>query len=97
MRINYERVLTQAKEIESLGNDLKKILNELNSMMCEIPDAWSGEASRTYMKACNELKNKISDSSQRVISAARDIRITANKIHDEDERMARSARFIKNK
>lgn len=93
MRINYEKVLRQAGQIEDLGDELKRIADEINTMMGEIPGTWGGEAANAYLKACEELKQKISSSSQKIKKISRDIRNAAQRIHEEDERMVASVKI----
>jgi WXG100 family type VII secretion target len=91
VRINYERVLGQANEIEGLGGDLQRVVSDLQTLMSEIPSSWKGDASSAYLKECEDLKVKMQNTSQNIKNVSQNIRTIARIIHDEDERMARVA------
>lgn len=94
MRINYTKVISQANEIESLGEDLRLMNVNLQHMIQEIPAYWKGEAANAYLKVCEELRVKISNTVRSISSTASDIKVVAERIKREDEERARKAAML---
>lgn len=95
MRINYSRVVRQANEIDDLGDELKKVADDLGELMVEIPATWRGSASEAYLKQCEDLKRSMKSTSRDINNVADLIKRVAKRIHDEDEEEARRAQSLK--
>lgn len=97
MRINYHESLRQAKKIQELGEDLKRLSQKIDHLRLDIPNTWRGIASDEYMKECQILLNKMSKTSKEIINVSSTIKRVAEKIHQEDLEQARRAKSMQNK
>lgn len=89
MRINYDKVIRQAHEMDELGCELQRIAVELNEMQQGMQAAWKGDAATAYTQKCLGLKETIEKTAKNIVSVSRVIKNTADNIRDEDEKLAR--------
>lgn len=86
IRIDYDQVLRQAREIESVAVDLEEARKELRGIVSDIDANWDGEASNVYMQRCNRLEEYIREVSRDMNRVSATIREVVRIIREADER-----------
>lgn len=93
-RINYIQVMTQAKRIASLADDLKTQYNKLNTISQDTATTWKGEAATMTLQEIEEMKASILSDCKKMDAIADTIMSVARMIQQEDERRAAEARAL---
>lgn len=95
MRINYNKVISQAGEISQNAKDLKQCVQMLEVMEDASNSAWQGAAANEFRKRLNLLRQEINRTSQDIENVSRKIRSCAKRIKNEDELAAQRATQLK--
>lgn len=95
IRIDYERVMHQADEVDGQAGRLGQAIQELESLMEQVRTSWESPASTEFLGKCNVLRDKMRDNQLVMLTVAGDVRGTAKRIRDEDLRSAEVAAALK--
>jgi len=93
-RMNYDRVFSQASQIEELARDLGRRIDELDGLLAQVKSGWAGPASTRFQAKLCDLMNEMSDTKQAMESLASKIKKTARALKKEDERLAEEAESL---
>lgn len=56
IRLNYNKMLSQARRLEELANEINCMTDgDLEQMMCTLSDAWKGEDGKDFRNKGNQL------------------------------------------
>ena len=97
IRIDYERVMHQAEEVDEQAGRLGQAIQELDSLVEQIRAAWESPARREFLGQCQVLREEMRSNQLAMLSVASDVRGTAKRIRDEDLRSAEMAAQLKRK
>ncbi len=97
IRIDYERVMHQADEVDGQAARLGQSIRELETLMDHIRAAWESPASAEFLGKCNLLREEMRNNQLTMLAVAVDVRGTAKRIRDEDLRSAEMAAALKRK
>ena len=89
-RINYDRVVKQANQINNLSNDLGKEITKLENLLARIKNEWCGPASAEFQKQLISLIQDMKDTKYNMSSVSSTIKNVAKNIQKEDEKLANS-------
>ena len=86
IRINYDQVIRQANEIESIAGDLDGVKKELQNIISDLDINWDGEASKIYLQRCTQLGEYVREVSRDMSRVSSTIKEVARIIKEADER-----------
>ena len=89
-RINYNRVVKQANQINDLSYDLGKEITSLENLLARIKSEWCGPASEAFQKQLIMLIADMKTTRKNMSSVSSTIKNVASKIQAEDEKLANS-------
>lgn len=89
MRINYSRVISQARDIGGLAGNMKSESRTLQQEMSQASSRWNGEAAAEFLKKCRILEEDLKETAADLEQLADRITRTAYEIQREDERAVR--------
>lgn len=90
-RINYIKVLNQARQIQELSSELKAQYNELDTMSQEMKMVWKGNASYAAQQELELMKADLLKSVQNLDTIGNTIQSVATLIQRQDEKTAADA------
>lgn len=79
IEMNYNQAVRQAKQLETLAGNLKKIQNELQDSMNGLSRGWEGDASDAYRRKGSRLAEKVRKDADQLNQAAAAIRNIAKR------------------
>ncbi len=91
MRINYDKVISQADSMQDLADSLKSRIDDLTNMQNSLRTAWVGPAATAFQKKLSELISDMQSTRSDMDSVINRIVTTAKAIKKEDERLAAMA------
>lgn len=91
MRINYDKVISQADSMQDLADSLKVRIDDLTNMQNSLRTSWVGPASTVFQKKLAELISDMQATRSEMNSVINRIVTTAKAIKKEDERLAAMA------
>lgn len=94
-RINYNKVISQANEMNDLAFDLGREITKLDNLLAQVKNEWCGPASEAYQKQLVMLIADIKVTKSSMLSVSNTIKNVANRIQREDERLA--AKLVEDK
>lgn len=78
IKMDYQRALNQAKELDEIARDLRRTANDnLQDCVSDISHNWTGENSKAYISKCNKLKSDINSTAKKIEKTADTIRTVA--------------------
>lgn len=86
IRIDYDQVIRQANEIESIAGDLGGVKKELQNIISNVDANWDGEASDTYKQRCTRLEEYLKEVARDMSRVSSTIKEVARIIKQADER-----------
>lgn len=89
--MDYDRVMSQASQIEEQAAELNSQMNELTDLLSKVRSGWVGPASTRFQAKLCDLIDEMSDTKQAMESLASRIKKTARAMKREDERLAEEA------
>lgn len=93
-RINYDKVISQANQIDSLADDMATQLKALEDAYDASVYGWQGDAATTFRGKLNLLISSVRATKDNMYSVASKIKSIANAIQQEDERRAEEAKQL---
>lgn len=90
-RINYEVVIAQAEQIYDLSDDLNREIAKLEELLSSVRSSWQGPASEAYQNQLLALITDMKTTKYNMSRVSSTIKTVANKIQNEDERLAEIA------
>ena len=87
-RINYDKVVKQANQINNLSNDLGKEITKLENLLARIKNEWCGPASTEFQKQLIILLQDMRTTRKNMSGISSTIKNVANRIQKEDEQLA---------
>ncbi|MBR1691922.1 MAG: WXG100 family type VII secretion target [Lachnospiraceae bacterium] len=95
---NYRKAMDQVKALNAIAADLKKIgNNSLSDCMNQVKKSWKGDNADAYVGKGNQLKQKVTKSSDNVSKVAGTLSSMAARIKDAELRNLETIRTITNK
>lgn len=87
IRLEYNRAIKQAAELEEIAKGMKKLAtNDLEGCLSSISSNWEGENSRAYIRKGKKIKGEIEASAANLTKIAGTIRSIAKRTRDADLR-----------
>ncbi len=90
-RINYSKVMSQARAINEQAERLAAQVKTLAQMEQECRTAWKGEAATVFINKLTNLRGEMNRTRMQMSTLADTIEYCANRIQREDEEAARRA------
>ena len=87
-RINYNKVIRQADEMSDLSSDLNREIGKLEDLLTQIKCEWYGPASDAFQNQLIMLIADMKTTKYNISSVSGTIKNVANRIQNEDERLA---------
>ena len=91
MRINYSKVVSQAKDIAGNANELIAQIRMLEKMEQECRQHWKGEAANIFLAKLSALRNEMYRTRSQMSELSSTIKKCADKIQREDNEKAKKA------
>ena len=89
-RINYNKVISQANDISDLSRDMNTEIRKLEDLLSQIKQEWYGPASDAFQKQLIMLIADMKTTKYNMSSVSSTIKNVANRIQQEDQRLAES-------
>jgi len=87
LEFNYNRAIGQAKQIESVANDMLDVSNkQLQTSIDSITACWNGEASKQFLGHCATMQSDIRTQAKTLQDLAKRIRDVARIIKEAEDR-----------
>ncbi len=90
-RINYNKVIDQAEQIDDLSRDLNSEIKTLEGLLEQVKREWCGPASDAYQQQLLMLIADMKTTKHNISSVSSTITNVANRLQREDERIAEAA------
>lgn len=85
IKMNFDSAVRKASELEGLAEQMENLAeNNAENILQNVGKAWTGEASRDYLKKGRRIKNKMEDCASQLKEIAGTIRTTARIVYDAE-------------
>lgn len=87
IEINFQAAQAQAKKLEDIADDMKRLANQqLANTIQEMSACWKGEAATSYFSKADKVKQDIAATAKTLYAIAESIREESKRIYDAEMR-----------
>ena len=86
IRITFDNARAQAQQLENCANELRGAGRQLETVMSDLRQAWSGDAATQYLVKCSAMRDRFLNSAKNLDSIAAAIRKAAQAYYDAEMR-----------
>lgn len=89
--ISFQETSRQAQRLEDCADNIRSIERQIDEIMADVRNNWSGEAAALYLDKCEQLKSKVSKTGRDLNQIANSIQRAAKQYRDAEETAIRLA------
>lgn len=87
IQFNYNRAIAQARELDSLANQLENLAKrDVNDTLSAVSHSWSGDSARAFISKGHKAREDMMASARQLRNVASGIRKAAKNVRDAEER-----------
>ncbi|MDD8048685.1 MAG: WXG100 family type VII secretion target [Thomasclavelia sp.] len=88
IRLNAEGLQSASNNLKQEGNEFETLVNQMQSVVNSLPEAWEGEAANAYVEQFSQLKPNLDKTRELIATIATQIDQTLQAAQELDSNIA---------